>query len=159
MVRQEHHVNQLKILMYDLDDGLTAGVDRVSKDPLNTAEHGVDDEVGLESLLASNSSTGYHREEILPGHVFSVGGLIHLWTRVEMEPCSQLLESDSVRGTSESELDVPATLFILHQSKRREKLNYGRVMCWAAILDGPKWCSETDPVRKPKELLADSYPV
>jgi hypothetical protein len=119
----------------------------------------VDDEVGLESLMAFNSSTGYHHKEILPGHVSSVGGLIHLWTRVKMEPRSQLLESDSVRGTSESELDVPAAPVILHQSKRREKLDCGRVMCWSAVLDGPKWCSETDPARKPKELLADSYPV
>jgi hypothetical protein len=138
MVRQEHRVDQLKILMCDPDDGLTAGVDHVFKDPLNTTEHRVDDEVGLESLPASNSSTGYHREEILLCHVSSVGGLIHLWTLVEMEPRSQLLESDSVRGTSESELDVLAAPVILHQSKRREKLDCGRVMCWATVLDGPK---------------------
>jgi hypothetical protein len=43
--------------MCDPDDGLIPNIDRVSQDPLDASEHGMDDEVGLEALLTSNSST------------------------------------------------------------------------------------------------------
>jgi hypothetical protein len=70
----------------DPNDGLTLGVDRVSQDPLDAAEHGMDDEVGLEALLASNSSIEYPLKDILLCHLPSVDRLVHLRARVEMEP-------------------------------------------------------------------------
>jgi hypothetical protein len=84
MVRQEYGIDQLKILMCDLNDGLTMGVDRVSQDPLDAAKHGVDDEVGFESLSMSHSSLGYPLEDILLCHLPSIKRLIHLWAWVEM---------------------------------------------------------------------------
>jgi hypothetical protein len=118
MVRSKHGIDQLKILMCDSDDRLTTGVDRVSQNPLDAAKHGVDDEVRLESLLASNSSPGYHLKNILPCHLPSVERLIHLWARVELKSLPQLVKSAPLSGSLESELDVPPTSVILHQSKR-----------------------------------------
>jgi hypothetical protein len=86
MVWQEHGVYELEVLMCDPDDGLTLGVDRVSQDPLDAAEHGMDDEVGLEVLLTSNFSTGYPLKDILPCHLSSIDRLVHLRARVKMEP-------------------------------------------------------------------------
>jgi hypothetical protein len=72
--------------MYDPYDGLTPGVDHVSQDRLDAAEHGIDDEVGFEALLTSNSSTGYPLKDILPCHLPSVDRLVHLRAWVEVEP-------------------------------------------------------------------------
>jgi hypothetical protein len=114
MVWYENGIDQLKILVCDPDDGLTAGVDRVSQDLLDAAKYGVDYDVGLESLLASNSSLGYHLKDILPCHLPSVQRLVNLWARVEMEQLPQMIKS----GSPEFELSVPPTSVILHQSER-----------------------------------------
>jgi hypothetical protein len=86
MVWQEHGVYELEALMCVPDDGLTLDVDRVSQDPLDAAEHVMDDEVGLEVLLVSNFSTGYPLKDILPCHLSSVDRLVRLRAWVKMEP-------------------------------------------------------------------------
>jgi hypothetical protein len=118
MVWEEHDVYQLGILVGDSNGGLTSGIDCVAKDFLNITKHRVNDEFGLELHLTSNSSLEYHLEDIMLGQLSSVGRLIYLWPRVEMEPLSLLIESDPLCSAPKFELNVLASFVILHQLEK-----------------------------------------
>jgi hypothetical protein len=98
----------------DPNNGFNPDIDHVAHDLLNAVKHRVDDELGLELLMSSNSSLGDLLEDILLSYLSSVGWLIYMWPRVEIESLSQLIKSNSLCSALKSELDVPTSSVILH---------------------------------------------